>query len=167
MVDYSGRTVLGSVALVSFIATTFAVLKGNFAYPLELFLLALLGILLVASLIAALNNSIPSLTYAIFFFASTINVAYLYSVSGYLSPARAMALGVPVIGLILSAISMLKHPVPAGLRSEVRKLIAAEKRLSEAKQKHDQIYAAEAAKPAAAVAKRGKARKKRGAGKKR
>ncbi|MBI2141013.1 hypothetical protein HYU16_01170 [Candidatus Woesearchaeota archaeon] len=133
------RAAIGMVAIVSFLASILAVVRGNFAYPVELFLLALLGMLLVASLTASGDDAVSSFLFLAFFLAVLANMAYLYTVAKYLSLVRIGTIGVAAIGLILSATSTLSQPVPGRLKTEVKKLIAAEKKLSEARQKLERV----------------------------
>jgi hypothetical protein len=77
--------------------------------------------------------------FAVFFLAALANMAYLYTVAKYLSLVRIGAIGVAVVGLLLSATNTLSQPVPGRLKTEVKKLIAAEKKLSEARQKLERV----------------------------
>lgn len=133
------RSATGMVAIVSFLASILAVVKGNFVYPVELFLLALLGILLIASLAAQDDDAVSQLMFAAFFLAALANMAYLYTVAKYLSLVRIGTIGVAVVGLLLATTNLLSQPVPGRLKTEVKKLIAAEKKLSEARQKLETI----------------------------
>ena len=49
LMAYTDRTLLTSVAMITFLASIITMLRGEFAYPLELFLIAMLGVLLVIS----------------------------------------------------------------------------------------------------------------------
>ncbi len=133
------RTSIGMVAIVTFLASILAVVRGNFAYPVEIFLLALLGILLVASLATQNDNAVSMSLFAAFFLAALANMAYLYTVAKYFSLIRIGTIGIAVVGLLLSATSTLAQPVPGKLKTEVKKLIAAEKKLSEARQKLERV----------------------------
>ncbi len=144
--NYMDRTVVSFVALVAFLASIGVAVRGNFIYPLELGLLLLLGALLVISLISQEKDAASAFLYVLFFIAAIANVTYLYSVAGYLNPARLIALALGVGGLVLSGYNMLMQPVPipAGkvegeVTSEVRKLMAAEKKLSDAKKRLDTV----------------------------
>lgn len=159
------RTVIGLVALAAFLATILAVVRGSFAYPVELFLVTMLGILLVASLASQGEGAFSALLPAIFFSAVLANMAYLYTVAGYVSPARAGTIVLAIIGLLLSVTNLIAQPVPAApaaLTSEARKLLAAEKRLSDARQKLEMVKDAMPAKAKAKrVGKRGASSKRR------
>ncbi len=133
------RTSIGLVAIITFLASILAVVRGSFTYPVELFLLALLGILLVASLAISDDSAVSQLLFVAFFLAALANMAYLYSVAMHLSLVRIGAIGVAVVGLLLSATSTLSQPVPGRLNTEVKKLIAAEKKLSNARQKLERV----------------------------
>ena len=127
------------VAIVSFLASILAVVRGNFTYPVELFLLALLGMLLVASLAALDDGAVSSLLFNAFFLAALANMVYLYTVAKHLSLVRIGAIGIAVVGFLLSTTYLLSQPVPGRLKSEVRKLIAAEKKLGEARQRLEKV----------------------------
>lgn len=129
----SDRVVVGLLALASFAATMAAAVRGGFVYPVELFLVALLGVLLVVFLNRRQDDAASSLLAVVFFTAVLANVAYLYTVAGYLSPARLGVLGLAAAGLVISAALMLMQPVPAVLTSQAKKLIAAEQKLRNAK----------------------------------
>ncbi len=140
--NYLDRAVVSFVALVAFLASIGVAMRGNFIYPLELGLLLLLGVLLVVSLISPEKDAASAFLYVLFFIAVIANTAYLYSVAGYLNPARLIALALGVGGLVLSGYNMLMQPVPtqsipanSQVTSEVRKLMAAEKKLSDAKKR--------------------------------
>lgn len=144
--NYMDRTVVGFVALVAFLASIGVAVRGGFTYPVELFLLMMLGMLLVVSLRSPENDAASAFLYVLFFTAAIANVAYLYSVAGYLNTARLIALALGVGGLALSGYNMLAQPVPmpagkaAGeVTSEVRKLMAAEKKLSDAKKRLEAV----------------------------
>lgn len=150
--NYMDRMVVSFVALVAFLASVGAAVKGGFTYPLELFLLLLLGVLLVVSLISPDEDAASAFLYVLFFIATMANVAYLYGVAGYLNTARLAALALGVGGLALSGYSMLTQPVPiqAGkvaseVTSEVRKLMAAEKKLSDARERLETVKESRAA----------------------
>lgn len=162
--NYMDRMVVSFVALVTFLAGIGVAVRGGFTYPVELFLLLLLGVLLVVSLRSPESDAASPFLYVLFFTAATANVAYLYSVAGYFSTARLIALALSIGGLALSGYSMLAQPVPipAGkvaseVTSEVRKLMAAEKKLSDAKKR---LEAARAGKAGKAAPKRKGRRKK-------
>lgn len=156
------RAVVGFVALATFLATILAAVRGSFTYPVELLLVAMLGILLVASLASQGEGAFSALLPAIFFSAVLANMAYLYTVAGYVSPARAGTIVLAIIGLLLSATSLIAQPVPAALTSEARKLLAAEKKLSEARQKLERVKAVMPAKAKAKrVGKRGTSSKRK------
>ncbi|MBI2581346.1 hypothetical protein HYV85_06125 [Candidatus Woesearchaeota archaeon] len=129
------RTAIGMIAIVTFLASILSVVRGNFAYPVELFLLALLGILLVALLASSDGDAVSLLLLTVFFLTALANMAYLYTVAKYLSLVRIGTIGIAVVGLLLSATSTLSQPVPGRLKTEVKKLIAAGKKLSDARQK--------------------------------
>lgn len=150
--NYSDRMVVSFVALVAFLASIGVAIKGSFVYPLELGLLALLGVLLAASLMLPEGDAASAFLYVLFFIGAIANVAYLYSVAGYLNPARLIALALGVGGLALSGYNMLMQPVPlpkgkvaSEVTSEVRKLMAAEKKLSEARKRLETIHVGKAA----------------------
>ncbi|MBI2143793.1 hypothetical protein HYU17_01415 [Candidatus Woesearchaeota archaeon] len=138
---FSDHTVVSALALITFLAGILASVRGGFTYPLELFILALLGLLLIISFMVPGKDAASSLLQAIFFTAAIANTLYLYSVAGYLSPARLGAISVAVIGLLMAGAGLMMQPVPAALRSEVKKLIAAEKKLTEAKQRLERVNA--------------------------
>ncbi len=166
--NYMDRTVASFVALVTFLASIGVAVRGNFVYPVELGLLLLLGVLLVISLISPEKDAATAFLNVLFFIAVIANVAYLYSVAGYLNPARLLGLALGVGGLVLSGYSMLMQPVPAQtitaqseITSEVRKLMAAEQKLSDAKKRLETVnWNDEAPARAKAAAKR-KSRRKR------
>ena len=166
--NYMDRTVASFVALVTFLASIGVAVRGNFVYPVELGLLLLLGVLLVISLISPEKDAATAFLNVLFFIAVIANVAYLYSVAGYLNPARLLGLALGVGGLVLSGYSMLMQPVPAQtitaqseITSEVRKLMAAEQKLSDAKKRLETVnWSGEAPARAKAAAKR-KSRRKR------
>lgn len=139
--NYVNRAIVGFVALVTFLASIGVAVRGGFTYPLELFLLLLLGVLLVISLRSPEEDAASAFLYVLFFIAAMANVAYLYSVAGYLNAARLVALAVSIGGLVLSGSNMLMHPIPVPGRvtSEVRKLLAAEKKLSDAKKRLETV----------------------------
>lgn len=139
--NYVDRAIVGFVALVTFLAGIGVAVRGGFTYPLELFLLLMLGVLLVVALISPEQDAASAFLYVLFFIAAIANVAYLYSVAGYLSAARLVALAVSIGGLVLSGSNMLMQPVPVAGRvtSEVRKLLAAEKKLSDAKKRLETV----------------------------
>lgn len=136
---YTDRAIVTSVALVAFLASIITMLRGGFGYPVELFLIAMLGVLLVISINTARGGAVSSFLLVIFFLAVMANTIYLYSVAGYMSAARLATLAIAVAGLVLSATDMFMQPVPARLQSEVKKLLAAEKKLSDARQKFDKV----------------------------
>lgn len=144
--NYSERMVVSFVALAAFLASISVAVRGAFTYPVELGLLLLLGALLALSLFSPEKDASSAFLYVLFFTAVIANIAYLYSVAGYLSPARLIALALGVGGLVLSGYNMLRQPVPiqegkaAGeVTSEIRKLMAAEKKLSDAKERLESV----------------------------
>ena len=145
--NYVGKAIVGFVALVTFLASIGVAVRGRFTYPLELFLLLMLGVLLVVSLISREEEAASAFLYVLFFIAAIANVAYLYSVAGYLNAARLIALALGVGGLVMAGYNMLVQPVPVPGRvtSEVRKLLAAEKKLSEAKKRLETVNFGKAA----------------------
>ncbi len=136
---YTNRTLLTSVAMITFLASIITMLRGEFAYPLELFLIAMLGVLLVISVNTARDDAVSSFLFVLFFLAAIANTIYLYSVASYMSPARLATIGVGLLGFALSAMYMFMQPVPGKLKSEVKMLLAAEKKLSEARQKFGKV----------------------------
>ena len=138
---YTDRAFLTFVAVITFLASIVTVLRGQFGYPLELFLLAMLGVLLVISVNTSRNDAASSFLFLLFFFAAMANIIYLYSVASYMSQARLATLGISFIGFALSAMDLFMQPVPGKLKSEVKMLLAAEKKISEARQKLDKIGA--------------------------
>ncbi len=138
---YTDRMLLTSVAVITFLASIATMLRGQFGYPLELFLIALLGVLLVVSLNTARDDAASSFLFVLFFLAAIANTIYLYSVASYMSPARLATISISAIGLALSAMNMFMQPVPGKLKSEVKMLLAAEKKISEARQKLDKVGA--------------------------
>ncbi len=165
MIGFDRRSI-GLVAIVTFLASILAVVRGDFTYPVELFLLALLGVLLVASLATSDDNAVSLLLFAAFFLAALVNMVYLYTVAKHLSLVRIATIGVAVVGLLLSATSTLSQPVPGKLKTEVKKLIAAEKKLSEARQKLERVKEAIPA-GAKRIAKRRSSRSSKAAAKRR
>ncbi len=139
--NYFDKAIVGFVALVTFLASIGVAVRGGFTYPLELFLLLMLGVLLVVSLTSREEEAASAFLHVLFFTAAVANVAYLYSVAGYLNAARLAALAVAAGGLVLSGSNMLMQPVPTRGRvtSEVRKLLAAEKKLSDAKKRLETV----------------------------
>ncbi|MEK6808472.1 MAG: hypothetical protein AABY14_02190, partial [Nanoarchaeota archaeon] len=63
------RTVVSVIALVSFIASIIAAVRGNFVYPLELFILSMVGILLVISLALPDGDAASMFLFVIYFVA--------------------------------------------------------------------------------------------------
>ena len=146
VMNYMDRTVVGFVALVTFLASIGVVVRGNFAYPVELGLLLMLGVLLVISLMSPENDAATAFLNVLFFIAAIANVTYLYSVAGYLNTARLIALALGIGGLVMSGYNMLMQPVPVQsipaekeITSEVRKLMAAEQKLSDAKKRLEKV----------------------------
>lgn len=127
------------IALSAFLATIVMAVRGGFTYPVELAILAMLGILLIASLVPKKDDAAASLTLMLLFLAVIANVAYLYSVAGYLNLARLGTLGLALIGFFISGSSMLTQPVPPGLTLEAKRLIAAEKSLSAARERLEAV----------------------------
>ena len=134
---HTDSILLAFIAVITFLASIGTMLRGQFGYPLELFLIAMLGVLMVASLNAARDDAAGSFLFVLFFLAAMANTIYLYSVASYMSPARLATLGIAAIGLALSAMDMFMQPVPGKLKSEVKMLLAAEKKISEARQKFE------------------------------
>ena len=136
---YSGRLLTGIMSFAAFLASIAAAVKGNFIYPVELAILALLGILLIALLTAQRDDAITSVIAMLFFAASMANIAYLYSVAGYMNLARLGTLAIAAAGLAISGSGFMAQPVPASLTSQAKKLIAAERKLSEARQRIETV----------------------------
>ena len=166
--NYMDRTFVGFVALVTFLASIGVAVRGNFIYPVELGLLLLLGVLLVISLISPEEDAATAFLNVLFFIAVIANIAYLYSVAGYLNPARILGLALGVGGLVMSGSNMLTQPVPvqnqripaaSQITTEVRKLMAAEQKLSDAKKRLETVNWSDEA-SAKAIAKR-KGKRKR------
>ncbi|MEK6837959.1 MAG: hypothetical protein AABX69_04880 [Nanoarchaeota archaeon] len=134
MTGFDSRSI-GIVAIISFLASILAAVRGNFTYPVELFLLALLGVLLVASLATSDDDAVSSLLFVAFFLAALANMVYIYGIVKYLSLVRLAVIAIAVVGFLLSATKLLSQPVPGRLKTEVKKLIAAEQKLSKARQK--------------------------------
>ena len=166
--NYMDRTFVGFVAPVTFLASIGVAVRGNFIYPVELGLLLLLGVLLVISLISPEEDAATAFLNVLFFIAVIANATYLYSVAGYLNPARLIGLALGVGGLVMSDSNMLMQPVPAQsipaasqITTEVRKLMAAEQKLSDAKKRLETVsWNDEAPARAKAAAKRKGRRKK-------
>ncbi|MBI3036924.1 hypothetical protein HYY73_04200 [Candidatus Woesearchaeota archaeon] len=129
------KLIVSVIALVSFIASIIAAVRGNFVYPVELFILSMVGILLVITLVLPDDDAASMFLHVAYFLAVTANIAYLYSVAGYLSAARLGALGIAILGLFISGMNLLMQPVPQTLTSEAKKLIAAEQKLSQARER--------------------------------
>ena len=143
---YTDRAILNAVALITFLASIVTMLKGGFGYPLELFLIAMVGVLLLLSANAGREDAASSFLYVLFYLAAISNIFYLYSVAGYMSPARLGTLAIAIVGLALSGTDMFMQPVPGSaapdrLQSEVKRLLAAEKKLSQAREKFSIIKA--------------------------
>lgn len=161
---YSGRLLTGALGLAAFLASIVAAARGHFIYPVELAILALLGMLLVASLAARQDDAVTSLISMLFFAACMANVAYLYSVAGYMNLARLGTLAIAAAGLAISGSGFVMQPVPSSLTTQARKLIAAETKLSEARQRLESVKEEmpESAKKRSRKAKTKSSRKKRG-----
>ena len=168
--NYMDRTVASFVALVTFLASIGVAVRGNFVYPVELGLLLMIGVLLVISLMSPEEDAATAFLNVLFFIAVIANIAYLYSVAGYLNPARLLGLALGVGGLVMSGSNMLMQPVPAQsqripaagqITTEVRKLMAAEQKLSDAKKRLETVkWSDEAPARAKATAKRKGRRRK-------
>ncbi|HIG98315.1 TPA: hypothetical protein HA231_02745 [Candidatus Woesearchaeota archaeon] len=151
------KEIVGLVGVAAFIAGVFSAARGGFFYPLELFLLAMIGLLLVASLATPRNGSASPFVSVILFIALVANSAYLYVVSGHISTTRLAALTIAIAGLAFSLVWLLAEPVPAVLSREARRLIAAEKRLNDAKERLEDVKAEI---PTAVPGRRGKRKRK-------
>ena len=157
MTGFSRLTVI-LVALATYLASIAAMVRGGFVYPVELGLVALIALLLVAVIAMPNDDAASSLVSSIFFLSCMANIAYLYSVSGYLSTVRLGALGLSFAGLALSATSLMAQPVPTALTSEAKNLIAAGKRLSLAKER---LQAVKEEAPPRATSRKAKPRKRK------
>ncbi len=130
---------LNSLSLASFLASIFAALQGDFAYPVEITILALLGILMVMTLALPSDDAAGAFIAAVFFLASLANLGYMHSVAGYISPARLGALAITLSGLAVSALALMSQPAPPHLTREARKLLAAEKKISAAREQLEAV----------------------------
>jgi small-conductance mechanosensitive channel len=145
MTDSKGILVL--LAVVTFLASLLVAVRGNFVFPVELFLLVLLGLLLVVTISTSSDSPSSSMLYVSFFVAALANVAYLYSVSGYMSTVRIGTLGLAAVGLLLSISNLFGQPVPRELVADAHNLAAAEKKIADATKKLESVNVK--AKPAA------------------
>lgn len=128
------KMVVGLVGVIAFLASIVAAVRGGFLFPVELFLLAAIGVLLVVSLAEYDDPVVSSFLSVLLFITLIANIGYLYSVAGYLNTIRMGTLGLAVIGLLMGTNSFVGAPEPQ-LRSEVKRLIAAEKQLESAQEK--------------------------------
>ena len=157
---FTDRAFLNSVALIVFLASIVTMLRGGFGYPVELFLIAMLGVLLLLSANMGREDAASSFLYVLFFLAAISNVVYLYGVAGHMSLARLGTLGIAVVGMALAGTDMFMQPVPGRLQSDVKKLLAAEKKFSEAREKFDTLKAEIPKRGAKHAGRRGAAKKK-------
>jgi len=135
---YPTRMLIRFIAIISFLAGIVAMLRGGLATVPELLITLLLGILLVAALWQR-GDAISYFLLVLFFVAEVADVIYLYTLAGYFSPARLGALAIAIVGVVWASTSMLMEPFPERVRADVRKLLAAEKKISEAKETLKQI----------------------------
>ncbi len=131
---YPKKTIIRFVAVLAFLANLVAMVKGNLATLPELFAMLMLGFLLLVALMWQRDDAVSYFLLVLFFIAAVANAAYLYSVAGYLNLARLGTLAIGFIGLAWAGYSMLMQPIPEIIRSDVRKLLAAEKKISDAKE---------------------------------
>jgi hypothetical protein len=136
---YSDGTIIRIVAIVALLSGLIVMVRGSFFSTAETIIMLMLVILLGIAVYWQKDDAISYFLFSLFFIAMLANSAYTYSISGYFSMARLGALVIAVIGLIWSVMDMLLEPIPHRIapnnfRAEVRNLIAAEKKISEAKE---------------------------------
>lgn len=157
---YANMMMIRFLAIITFLAGIAAMVKGSLVTIPVLLITLLLTILLAIAVMRHDEEAVSYFLLVLFFTGELANVAFLYSLAGYLSLARLGVIIISVIGLVASGANMLVQPVPEAIRQDVRQLLAAERKISEAKEtlkKIKEIVPKEELKPA---------RKKKGSRKK-
>ncbi len=128
------RFLVGLVAISTFLASLFSALRAGFGYPVELAALAGLGLLLIAFFSVRDSDGASFFVAALFFVAAAADITYMNSVAGHMSMARLGSLAVAVFGLMLASSALIMQPAAPRLSIEAKRLIAAEKKLENAKE---------------------------------
>lgn len=140
--DGQSRFLISFLALAAFAAGVVAAVRGGFTYPVELLLISLIGLLLIGTLAVPKGDSAWAFLSSLFFLAAMANAAYMYSVAGYMSPARLGTLTLAAAGLVISGLSLMGQPAQQSLTSEAKKLITAEKKINDARKRLESIKTA-------------------------